>query len=53
MSRNTQWQLFNELKDAIAEVLDEFLDEQEFYVRPRLIINLTDMASMRYLLRSI
>lgn len=25
MSRNMQWQLFNELKDAIAEVLDEFL----------------------------
>lgn len=38
MSRNMQWQLFNELKDAIADVLDEFLDEQDFYVRPRLII---------------
>lgn len=38
MSRNIQWQLFNELKDGIAEVLYEFLDEQEYYVRPRLII---------------
>lgn len=38
MSRNIQWQLFNELKDSIAEVLYEFLDEQEYYVQPRLII---------------
>lgn len=38
MSRNIQWQLFNELKDSIAEVLYDFLDEQEYYFRPRLII---------------
>lgn len=38
MSRTSEWQLYNELRETIEQVLEEFLYEQDLYIRPRLVI---------------
>lgn len=38
MSRAREWQLYNELRETIGQVLEEFLDEENLYTRPRLVI---------------
>lgn len=38
MSRAREWQLYNELRETIEQVLQEFLDEENLYTRPRLVI---------------
>jgi hypothetical protein len=39
MSRTSEWQLYNELRETIEQVLEEFLYEQDLYIRPRLVIS--------------
>ena len=38
MSRQFEWDLYINLKENIAEVLEEFLLEENLYNRPRLVI---------------
>lgn len=38
MSRAREWQLYNELRENIEQVLEEFLEEENLYTRPRLVI---------------
>lgn len=39
MSRRYDWELYNELRENIEQVIVDFLDEQDLYVRPRLVIS--------------
>lgn len=38
MSRAIEWQLYHELRETIEQVLEDFLDEENLYTRPRLVI---------------
>lgn len=40
MSRRSDWELYNELKENIEQVIDDFIYEQDLYVRPRLVISI-------------
>lgn len=39
MRRRFEWELYNELKESIEQVLEDFIYEQDLYIRPRLVIS--------------